>query len=79
MVVMITCVSLLVVGSVVGLLVYRHHMRNKWRKFVNSRMDDDDEIIAPAPSYPITHKYYKGVRGHPEYFINTAFTDDEKK
>ena len=70
MVVLITLTAVLVVGGVVALLVYRWHIRNRWRKFVNSRLDDDDEIIAAGPSYPITHKYYKGLRGHPAYAAN---------
>ena len=62
-----------------ALLVYRWHLRNRWRKFVNSRLDDDDEIIAPGPSYPITHKYYKGLRGHPAYAANNQTTTTENK
>jgi len=67
MVVLITLLVMLVVGAVVALIVYRRHIRNKWKRFVNGHLDDDDEIITPGPSYPITHKYYKGLRGHPMY------------
>ncbi|KAK7492241.1 hypothetical protein BaRGS_00016538 [Batillaria attramentaria] len=54
-------VALLLIGAYIAYRVYR---RNQWRRFHNDHIHDDD-LPDPDPSYPVTHKYFRGIRGHP--------------
>ncbi|XP_005094706.1 neuropilin and tolloid-like protein 1 [Aplysia californica] len=79
MIVLITLTVLVVIGCVVAFVAYRIYDRNRWKKFLHGKMDDDDGIVAPGPSYPLTYQYYKGIRGHPVYQANSShYTDVEK-
>ena len=76
--------GLAVVLLVVAYLVYRHHRRNKWKAFANEHIDKDD-LPDPDPSYPVTHMYFRGIRGHPNLTHNDeaeakkVFSEDEEE
>ena len=70
MVAVIVSVVVVIIAIIVGIAIYKIRDRSRWKQFVNSHIDydDDDGIVETPPSYPITHKYYKGVRGHPSLY-----------
>ncbi|GFR74987.1 tigger transposable element-derived protein 6 [Elysia marginata] len=70
MVAVIVAVVVVIIAVVAGVVIYKIRDRSRWKQFVNSHIDydDDDGIVETPPSYPITYMYYKGVRGHPELF-----------
>lgn len=59
-----SCLALLVILCIIAGLIYRAHLRNQWRRFRDEHIDTDDVFI-PDPSYPVTYKYLRGIRGHP--------------
>lgn len=56
--------ALILIGAYIAYRVYR---RNRWKRFQDDHIDDDD-LCDPDPSYPVTHKYFRGIRGHPVNF-----------
>ncbi|GFO20650.1 low-density lipoprotein receptor-related protein 2 [Plakobranchus ocellatus] len=72
MVAVITAVVVVVIAVIAAVVVYKIRDRSRWKKFVNSHIDydDDDGLVEAPPSYPITHVYYKGVRGHPALYTS---------
>ncbi|RUS89693.1 hypothetical protein EGW08_002511 [Elysia chlorotica] len=72
MVAAVAATGVVVLALIVGVVVYKVRDRSRWKRFVNTHIDYDDEdgIVEPPPSYPITHKYYKGVRGQPALYTS---------
>lgn len=74
MVAVIVAVTVVIIAAVAGIVIYKMWDRSRWKQFVNSHIDydDDDGIVETPPSYPITHMYYKGARGHPEFYTRSG-------
>ncbi|KAK7115172.1 low-density lipoprotein receptor-related protein 12-like [Littorina saxatilis] len=78
----------LIVGLTLGLLVcllvaafavYRRHRLKRYKKFQHEHIDRED-IPDPDPSYPVTHKYFRGIRGqHPDISSYRATEDSKEK
>ena len=68
--------GMLAVLLVLAYVTYRRYRHNRWKKFQNDHINQDD-IPDPDPSYPVTHKYFRGIRGHPSIHSYEA-TDQGK-
>ena len=70
MVAVTVAVAVIILAVIFSIIIYKVRDRSRWKHFVNAHIDYDDEdgIVETPPSYPITHKYYKGARGHPSLY-----------
>ncbi|XP_076449426.1 uncharacterized protein LOC143285871 [Babylonia areolata] len=62
--------GLLAMALLIAFVLYRRHRRNHWRRFTTDLVTGDKDVVddlpdLDPPAYPVTHKYFRGVRGHP--------------
>lgn len=61
----LTLGGLLLLLLLLAYVIYRRHRSTRWKKFQNEHIERDD-LPDLDPTYPVTRRYFRGIRGHPD-------------